>query len=451
MNRTVPILASTDVKVGGVPRIRDTVEILLDCKEKGQNLSNKRPPSIYMVPCSLRDLSPSSFKPRVVSIGPLHRDDKMLQDLEEHKTTYLHHLLDRLDPLGLSPRQIFNECVHRVDASIRKIRACYVGMNPYTDAELAKMMVMDACFILEFLFPSEKHKNLVCGNVILINSIFHDLLLLENQIPFFVLQAIFNCTLSKLQPTPLTSDVLASLEFLLPFQVSINDAIGTDHDHILGLLQKSFHQSFHPPNLTTSTRPSLPELCNHSVVELDKAGVKFKPNKDGNGQIAVEAMSSWFSCFCSFWGNPTLRMPVLYIYDNTELFLRNIIAYEQCTPDVPNYVTSYACAIDFLVDNTEDVVKLVESKIIFNTLGSNEDATNMLNSISNQVVFAEFYYLDQWKKLDQYYNGYWPKKIAQLKRTYFSSPWNIIALIAGIVLFILTIVQTIFTIEAAHS
>ncbi|KAI3771328.1 hypothetical protein L6452_02490 [Arctium lappa] len=143
-------------------------------------------------------------------------------------------------------------------------------------------------------------------------------------------------------------------------------------------------------------------------------------------------------------------MPVLYIYDNTELLLRNVIAYEQCTPDVPNYVTSYACAIDFLVNNTDDLLKLVESKVVVNTLSSNEDAVNMLNSISKQLVFVEFYYMEQWQELDRYYSRFWAKNVEWFKRTYFSSPWSIIALLAGIVLFALTIVQTIFTIKATY-
>ncbi|KAI3771326.1 hypothetical protein L6452_02488 [Arctium lappa] len=404
-------MANTDVEVRGVPNIRDTVEILLECRENGRNLSIQLPPSIYMVPRRLRDLSPGSFEPQVVSIGPLHRDDELVQEFEEQKATYLHHLLDRLDHLHLSPKQILDACLHRVNGSIDRIRACYAGMNPYTDVELAQMMVMDASFILEFLFPSIEHQRLISGNVILKHSIFHDLVLLENQIPFFVLQDIFDCTISTLQTSSLTSGVLQRLRFLNPFKVIGNDGVGIAHDHILGLLQKSFH----PTNNMPSTRPSLP-LPNHSAVELDKAGVKFKPNKDGNWQMAIEFRSSWFACFCWCSGNRILRMPVLYIQDNTDLFLRNVIAYEQCTPDVPNYVTSYACAIDLLVDTKEDLFMLVESKVLVNTLASNEDATNMINNICKEVILAEFYYREQWQQLDRYYNGYWPKNLARLKR-----------------------------------
>ncbi|KAJ9549143.1 hypothetical protein OSB04_021686 [Centaurea solstitialis] len=429
--------------VGGVPNISDTVRVLLTCKENGKKLSNQLSPSIYMIPSTLRGLSPTSFDPLVVSIGPLHREDAVVKELEAHKATYMHHLLDRMD---VPPWQVLEACLQRVNDKIDDIRACYGGMKTYiNDVELAKMMVMDACFILEFLFPSDEHEPLISKNVILKHSIFHDLVLLENQIPFFVLQHIFDCTLFKLPTRPslcLTLSILERLQFLNPFKVNGNIKAGTNPHHILGLLQTYFH----PKDDIQPTCPLFP-MPNHYATELDKSGVKFKPNENGNWALAIDFSSSWFECFRWCWGNRTLRMPAMRIDGNTELFLRNVIAYEQCTPDVPDYVTSYACAMDMLVDTKEDISKLVESKVLSNDLGSNQEATNMLNCISNQVVFAEFYYNEQWKQLDKYYNGYWPKYIAQLKRIHFSSPWNIIALLACMVLFALAILQTIFRIK----
>ncbi|KAI3677704.1 hypothetical protein L6452_36970 [Arctium lappa] len=78
-------MANTDGEVVGVPNIRDTVEIPLECRENGRNLSIQLPPSIYMVPRRLRDLSPGSFETQMVSIGPRHRDDELVQEFEEQK------------------------------------------------------------------------------------------------------------------------------------------------------------------------------------------------------------------------------------------------------------------------------------------------------------------------------------------------------------------------------
>ncbi|KAI3771321.1 hypothetical protein L6452_02483 [Arctium lappa] len=419
---------------------RSTQRILLDCKEKGQILSLQKPPVIFMIPSSVRDQKPDLFKPQVVSIGPFHREDKILQEFEEQKTTHLHHLLECLN---IQAEIVLDECLQKVNASIPKIRACYGGGISCKDDELEKMMVMDACFILDFLFLSEEHRRFTSRNAILTHSIFRDLVLLDNQIPFFVLQDIFDCTIHKIQTGSLASGVLEQFRFLIPFKgIRNNDATQLPH-HILGLLQRSFHPTCNIP----STRPPLKDP-NHSALELDEAGVKFKPNNnDGNHwPLAIDFSSSSFEFFRWCWGNRTLRMPTLHIDDNTELFFRNVIAYEQCTPEVPDYVTSYVCAIDMLTDTKKDVSRLVKSKVLTNHLGSNKDATKMLNDISKQFVFEEFYYKDQWEQLHKYYDGYVPQNIALLKRTYFSSPWKIIALLAAIILFTLAIIQTVLRI-----
>ncbi|KAJ9548886.1 hypothetical protein OSB04_021429 [Centaurea solstitialis] len=422
---------------------KSDVEILLVCKGKGEEFSRKPSPSIYLIRSSDQKVKPKFFDPQVVSIGPLHREEETLKKFEDQKTTHLHHLLGKMND---KPHIVLDKCLEKVKASIDRIRECYGETITYTDSDLAKMMVMDACFILDFLFLSKELRRLKSRNAILTHSIFRDLVLIENQIPFFVLQNIFDCTISTIQTISLTSGVLEHLQFLIPFKgVRYNCVSGTTHPHhILGLLQKCFY----PPSCIEPTCPPL-KVPNHCALDLDKAGVKFKPNKeDGNNpwplNIDFNSSSSAFLSWCR--GNNTLTIPELHIDDYTELFLRNVIAYEQCTPDVPDYITSYVCAIDMLIDTKEDLSKLVESKVLTNHLGSNKDATKMLNRISKQFVFEEFYYTEEWKKLNDYYKGYVPRNMALLKSTYFSSPWTIIALFAGVVVFTFSIVQAILRI-----
>nr|GEV75744.1 putative UPF0481 protein At3g02645 [Tanacetum cinerariifolium] len=145
-----------------------------------------------------------------------------------------------------------------------------------------------------------------------------------------------------------------------------------------------------------------------------------------------------FACFPWSYGKPRIEMPVLRDHHFTELVFRNIIAYDQSSSLGYHYVTSYVIAIDMLIDTQEDVVKLVESKVLVNNMGSNEEAENMMNSICKKVAWVHFGPSKDWKKLDTYRKNYWPKNIAWLRRTYFSNPWSIIALVAGMVLFALT-------------
>ncbi|XP_023736177.1 UPF0481 protein At3g47200 [Lactuca sativa] len=402
--------------------------------------------SINMVPSGLRDVSPSSYDPRVACIGPLHREDQNVQYFEELKANYVQFLLDDINS---PPEQTLKECVQRVLALIHRIRACYMGtsvIHRYDDIELAKMMVTDACFMLHFInvittSSAELHRTLR-GTAIL-----YDLILLENQIPFFVLQEVFNCTIPKSlhKVSSLPHLILKFVRYLNIFESTVTFAINLPsppYDHILGFLAKCYWPS------DTHSSFLLPTSATHSTIELDRAGVIFKPNEYDSLQLAIEFKSSR-SLWCSLSREkPTLRMPVLRIDNYTELVLRNIIAYEQYFGNV-SYVTGYAMAMDMLIDSEDDIAKLIESKVIVNHLGSNEKAANALNSLCKELPILNFSYERQWRDMDAHYNRYWPKNIAELKRTYFSSPWNLIALLAGIILFALTVVQTIYSVNAA--
>ncbi|KAI3668865.1 hypothetical protein L6452_40081 [Arctium lappa] len=323
-------------------------------------------------------------------------------------------------------------------------------MKSYSDDEIARMMVMDACFILEF-----SYKLCMGGfdeNMVLAPAMIYDLLLIENQLPFFVLQDIFECTCSRFAPeiASLNKLVFVLVQVVNIFKTNLtlmeNDDEGGEHDHILGLMHKCYQPS-HPP------RSDFSNSTIHSAVELDRAGVNFKPHHDPAPEwcMAIELESPTLVCFSWHWpwawGKPTLRMPVLCIHDDTELVLRNLIAYEQFCPQVRNYITSYAAAIDMLINDQEDVAILVESKVVVNSIGSNQEAATMINQICKETNFLDFFYPKPWQELDTYYNGYWPRNLAWLRRTYFSSPWNMIALLAGILLFLLTLLQTYFTIN----
>ncbi|PWA68149.1 hypothetical protein CTI12_AA308900 [Artemisia annua] len=365
-----------------------------------------------------------------------HRNDQNVQEFEGQKEIYLYDLMSRVSS---SPEKTLTTCVEKVNASIDRIRECYAGMKSYTDIKLVTMIVTDCCFILEFL-----EKESLLKDRLLVTYIVGDLMLLENQIPFFILQEIFDCSILKSTSTASLTNMLREIQpYINPFNEHLNirtDGTDTTHDHILGFFHRSYHFAYTKPS-SFSGRSTV-----HSAAELIRAGVNFKPNEDSKWALDIKYEPSR-TCVYLPWGKPTLRMPQLYIDDDTELVIRNFIAYEQTSTLVDYSFTSYAHAIDMLVDTQDDVAKLIESKVVINNLGSNEEAARLINGICKEIYLKEFYYRPQWVQLDRYYMGYWPRNIAQLRRTYFSSPWNAIALLAGIVLFAVTIVQTIFTIK----
>ncbi|KAJ9548778.1 hypothetical protein OSB04_021321 [Centaurea solstitialis] len=436
-------MENVDVEHGGADpnsyNTQETIDSILCCVEN-QNATKQGRSSIKKVHSSFRNLCARSFNPQVVSIGPLHKNNINVQAFNGKKATYLSSLLSRLETKSLQ-EQILEECVKKVEESIEKIKKCYEGISDYgTDTAFVKMMVMDACFILEFAYQISKSFMGKMSQSQAI-SVSYDLVLLENQIPFFVLDDIFQCTILQIDPQQTIIELIGKL--LSRINLFEGD-LSTIHNskepaHILELLHTCYKPHHNIPSTTSN-------LVMHSVVELDRAGVSFRPNQNTKWPMEMKVELHKFPWYL---GKPTLRMPVLRIHHFTESVLRNLIAYEQSSR-VVNYITSYAMAMDMLVNTQEDIAKLVQSKVLVANLSSNEEAANMMNNICKQVPWEHFFYDEEWKLLDSYYNSWLPKNYARFKRTYFNSPWKIVALFAGIVLFVLTVVQTIFTIKSAH-
>ncbi|XP_076956273.1 putative UPF0481 protein At3g02645 [Bidens hawaiensis] len=425
----------------GLGDVEITVHSLLECLKKEENQPKRSAPSIYRVDNILKDHSLSSYNPRVVSIGPLHREDKNLQAGEEEKIAHVFSLLSRLD---LTQEETMQVCTRKVNASINHIRSCYAETISYNNIELTKMMVIDGCFILKYIYRLSNPKESHLGNMTFVMLTIYDLVLLENQIPFLVLQHIFDCTIAKFDQTASLINMIHPLleYFNLFIEHELKSSSNSTPHHILGLLHECYHYKDAVSSANLNSR--FP-----SVVELDRAGVNFKRARYTEWPLMMEVKSHRLPCFSCSWGNPTLTMPVLEIHDSTELILRNLIAYEQYSDNVSQYFTSYAIAIDMLIDTREDVATLVESEVIINRIGSNQEAANMINNLSKVVYWRDFFYYDQWMELNRHYNGKWSKNIAWLRCTYFNNPWNIIALFAAILLFALTIVQTVFTVNPA--
>ncbi|KAI3771315.1 hypothetical protein L6452_02477 [Arctium lappa] len=103
--------------------IYDGIQILVVEEKKRQAC-----PSIFSIHLqsskNLRDVSPIPYTPRIVSIGPFHKDDQNMKGVEVHKVTYLLDLFRRLK----SPRdQTMKACVNTVLAQTDRIKAYYEG------------------------------------------------------------------------------------------------------------------------------------------------------------------------------------------------------------------------------------------------------------------------------------------------------------------------------------
>ncbi|KAK3014890.1 hypothetical protein RJ639_008462 [Escallonia herrerae] len=441
-------------------------------------------PCIFEVPDKLRKLKASAYTPRAVSLGPLHKDDKHLQrrGMEGHKKRYMLSLFlrsmstDEAVEAGIAKTEAM--CVDAMLEMVDKARACYDashGLCEDDDVKFAEMLILDGCFLLELFYKRKEEEEVgvdpVFSNQLLQLDIIHDLVLLENQIPFSVLEKLFECTLKRIKgnPSSLTDLVLNFFEKLHLFgDIKVKKEVTpTSNRHVLGLL----HSYYRPSSAQQENTKENELIIKHTATELDRAGVKFVIGVGKDYLDLKFNTSCWFdwlcgsycvydssrsrlcccfSWFCQIFGRSRFGIPKLCIFDDTETLLRNLIAFEQCCPDIEQrHITSYAFFMDTLIDSIKDIHLLETAGVIVNNSGSSEDASDLFNNLCKEIAMTNFFFFSQWKQVDDYYNSPWPRSLALLRRNYFSNPWSGISVIAALILFALIVIQTVYSVRSS--
>ncbi|XP_039155865.1 uncharacterized protein LOC120287211 [Eucalyptus grandis] len=258
------------------------------------------------------------------------------------------------------------------------------------------------------------------------NSIRRDLLLLENQLPLFVLSKLYDLT--EEPDNHIEFGLAASVYFGGPTQ---NWTIGEETKHLLHLYHTWHTSSLPETPLPLETPPPTRKTVKFSATELRESGVRFKAAQgDKLSDIKFE--------------NGTLQIPVLKIGDRTESKFRNLVAFEQYRRRRNiNYFTDYVVFMDSLINSSKDVELLRRVGIIKNNLGDDEVVAQMFNRIGDYVTVSNSYYSEIFQNLNVHCDKRWNVWMAKLRREYFHSPWAFLSILAAIVLLLLTAAQTI--------
>ncbi|KAG2666463.1 hypothetical protein I3760_15G061400 [Carya illinoinensis] len=145
---------------------------------------------IYRVPKRLRELREEAYTPRLVSIGPFHCKKKdQFKDMEQQKVRYFWSFCKRT---GKSSKDL--ACI--IERDENKIRQRYSeNFDGILREDFVTMILLDAIFILELFLRKSDSKNheedYILSQPCMERGIQHDLLLLENQLPFFVLEQLY--------------------------------------------------------------------------------------------------------------------------------------------------------------------------------------------------------------------------------------------------------------------
>ncbi|KAF8721508.1 hypothetical protein HU200_023014 [Digitaria exilis] len=144
------------------------------------------PHTIFRLPAAVRERHRDLYEPKVVSVGPYCHGSAGLAAAQQHKWRLLRDFLSRggkKQSLGAYLR-----AAREVEADARR---CYAEGFVLGADEFAEMLVLDGCFLLEFFLKKGEGQLAAPGGAKWAwHHMYHDALLLENQIPFFVIEKL---------------------------------------------------------------------------------------------------------------------------------------------------------------------------------------------------------------------------------------------------------------------
>ncbi|CAH9060114.1 unnamed protein product [Cuscuta europaea] len=385
--------------------------------------------------------------------------------MEEHKWRFLARAIARTG-VGL------DRLINGVKVLETQARASYSEaiLNDKPN-EFVEMLVLDGIFVIEILrgfsevVPFDKD-DLLGSMQWMRCRLRDDFLCLENQIPYIVLQKLYQLTEMKGREwLPSRRMPTLSQTALHLFKISdetgrdpetIRGALGCDIEglHLLDLVRKSyFPQQKQKPTVSASGNPpsgaenvlsvwdclrtKVPNI--RSISKLRRAGivVKLRVHQD---------------CERSFlpvkFKRGVIWMPLLELDDTMCAILLNFIAFEQCYKGTDKRMSEYVKFLHCLIDMHEDVDLLCEAEILRHHFGSQREVAEFVNRLgmAAEVDNTKSYLRDVYVGVDEHYKNKFHVYLAEVRDTHFRSPWTALSLLAALIVLALTVGQTIYTI-----
>ncbi|KAK6912265.1 Protein of unknown function DUF247, plant [Dillenia turbinata] len=184
---------------------------------------------------------------------------------------------------------------------------------------------------------------------------------------------------------------------------------------------------------TITKAPLVEEIAIPSVSALSKSGVRFEPLKGGTILDIDFDMKNF-----------TLHLPVIDLDVNSEVVLRNLVAYEVSVISGPFVFTRFCELMKGIIDMEEDVKLLREKGIIVNRLKEDAEAANIWNGMSKSIKLNKVDKLYKViKNVNNYYANRWKIRAAKYLHAYVFGSWKCLTLLAAIFLLLMTALQSI--------
>jgi hypothetical protein len=478
---------------------------------------------ICKIVCRIRLTDSNAYEPSVLSIGPYHHSEIPLLAMETEKWICLDYVLK------LNREVSLHEYLTVVSGLEKEARAYYTEEINMDSREFLQMLLLDSCFILVYLGGMNSQGASTSGEQLRENMIYqtkreemdlsqmdvvccqsetghsrrdielnqigketdshnqgnysgtewynssavYDLLLLENQIPFFIVKIIYQSFSHGITTSLLTNRISEFMEGILYHIPKTITGTNRPEDfyHLLHLCHKYlkpshkledghhlyaakshyFHFIFdisqkiftfgreqnmsHELNLLNSV-----QKLNRwrRAVDYQEAGMQFKKREfdDNNPHSLLDIR----------FGNGVMEIPCLPIDDKSSLLFRNLVAFEQTCPQVGDDVTAYFLLMSELTSTATDVALLAQKGIIVHQMESDEDVSTLFSKLTDYVAFdfnGEHYLKSLCCAMEAHYQNRINRWMAWLWHNHFSNPWVSFAAIASAFIVMCSIMQTV--------
>ncbi|GLJ35849.1 hypothetical protein SUGI_0719610 [Cryptomeria japonica] len=388
--------------------------------------------SVFGVPKEPLTVKPEAYIPQCVSIGPYHYLRPQLFEIERYKIA-----VARRFEKTLTGYCNFESVVEEVKKYNWQIRNCYHKFLEYKEEALAWLMALDGSFVLEclqfYLKQADRTSSEVSsqvkplGRVVDIsrrsethNAIMRDLMMLENQLPLFLLQKLLEMQLGSQDKAEerLCNLVTLACKDWSPFMLKMRDSsrlLIKERGHILEELYYSIvaavamddtiFKKNDDPNVplpdSTYLRSALKSLWKalsslrinlvQLVLALSERALKGRPV-----QLVTQLSTILGSIFQTLpikqGGLTTIRfdpttatlcLPKLRLDSHTEVVIRNLVAFEASAAPGALIFTRYTDFMNGIIDTEEDVRLLRKSGIIYNHLADDGKVASLWNGLGN--------------------------------------------------------------------
>ncbi|XP_042430400.1 UPF0481 protein At3g47200-like isoform X1 [Zingiber officinale] len=356
--------------------------------------------TIFKVSENLRSVQSEAYEPMIISLGPYHCHKPRLQVTNQSKWLLLHKLQEK------DPEKSLRNYLKLVKEEEINVRNTY--SEPPTDMcekTFIEMMLSDCVFVIMIVWFWKKEKG---GMKEIENSIFknrqrswrtvaRDMLLLENQLPFFLLEALFNSAFPDKHGRLKKWVAQFFSGFVVDKMLEVPKDTKTIH-HILHL----FYLCIVPSNRSSNVvyvRPTIrhgPRMERvQTATQLEATGIKLEKKRN--------AMSFLDITFEKEKG--VLEIPQIRIDGDTNILLRNLIALEQCQKSTNCYeISTYAWVLSCIIDTDIDVELLHKKEIIIDRLSNTNEAVNLFSELCKEVVVdhKNYYISKVFKEVEKY-------------------------------------------------